>query len=300
VGPNGAGKSTLLKIAAGLLAPSNGLVALCDRDMTTCTLETKKDVGYLPENAACYEDLTARENMLYFCALRGLEGEKARKRTEKLLKIVDLAREKKVVRQFSKGMRQRLGIAVSLIGRPKAVLWDEPSSGLDPSGRLLLRDIITSLKKDGASVLISSHDLRESALLADRVCLLYNGRIRFLGKADGPELECKYRDVVDSTKRDEDEKQEDDDAENADEAEEEEDEDKDKDDARKRTDDDINKEQKSKAAKDERPPAKAGPEDLRSSSPKRASPVSGGLHPIGAHPSARTLNSGGLLSEEEE
>jgi len=210
VGPNGAGKSTLLKIAAGLLAPSKGKVAICDRDMTTCTLETKKDVGYLPENAACYEDLTARENLLYFCALRGLSGEKARKRTEKLLKMVELAHEKKVVRQFSKGMTQRLGIAVSLIGKPKAVLWDEPSSGLDPSGRLLLRDIIQSLKNDGASVLISSHDLRESALLADKVCLIYKGKIRFLGKADGPELEKKYREVVDTRENDDGEEKKED------------------------------------------------------------------------------------------
>jgi len=193
VGPNGAGKSTLLKIAAGLLEPSSGTVEM---DGGRCPLEARSIVGYLPENAALYDELTAAENMAYFCALRGLEGKKAASRTRELLEKVKLAGEMKLLRNFSKGMRQRLGIAVSLVGRPRVLLWDEPSSGLDPSGRLLLRDIITELKEKGASVLISSHDLRESALLADEVCLIFKGEVKFLGRADGPELEKIYKEVV--------------------------------------------------------------------------------------------------------
>ena len=195
VGPNGAGKSTMLKIAAGLLEPSSGEVRLGDgKGLSPGT--ARRVVGYLPENAACYDELTAQENLRYFGSLRGLRGKELDERVEKLLKTVDLAGERKLVRDYSKGMRQRLGIAVSLAGKPKVVLWDEPSSGLDPSGRLLLRDIISSLKKDGASLLVSSHDLRESALLADRVCLVYKGEIRFNGKADGPKLEKLYSEVV--------------------------------------------------------------------------------------------------------
>jgi ABC-type multidrug transport system ATPase subunit len=193
VGPNGAGKSTLLKIAAGLLLPSSGSVVMGDG---LGPLQARGIVGYLPENAALYEELTAGENMSYFCALRGLEGKKLASRTERLLKKVELAGETKLVRHFSKGMRQRLAIAVSLAGNPRILLWDEPSSGLDPSGRLLLRDIIGGLKKEGASILISSHDLRESALLADEVCLMFRGEVKFLGRADGPELERIYREVV--------------------------------------------------------------------------------------------------------
>jgi ABC-2 type transport system ATP-binding protein len=193
VGPNGAGKSTLLKIAAGLLEPTSGTVEMGEG---LHPLEARTIVGYLPENAALYDELTAPENLGYFCALRGLEGRKAASRTEKLLEKVKLAGEKKLVRDFSKGMRQRLGIAVSLAGRPGVLLWDEPSSGLDPSGRLLLRDIIGGLKKRGASILISSHDLRESALLADEVCLIFQGEVRFMGKADGPQLEKIYKEVV--------------------------------------------------------------------------------------------------------
>jgi len=195
VGPNGAGKSTMLKIAAGLLEPSSGDVRLGDGD-GLAPARARRLVGYLPENAACYDELSARENLRYFCSLRGLGGKKLEERVESLLRTVDLAGEEKLVRDFSKGMRQRLGIAVSLAGRPKVVLWDEPSSGLDPSGRLLLRDIIASLKKEGASILVSSHDLRESALLADRVCLVFKGELRFQGKADGPELEKIYSEVV--------------------------------------------------------------------------------------------------------
>ena len=194
VGPNGAGKSTLLKIAAGLLLPSAGNVALGDRGAGP--LEAREIMGYLPENAALYEELTAAENLSYFCALRGLAGKKLASRTAKLLRTVDLAAETRVVRQFSKGMRQRLGIAVSLAGNPKVLLWDEPSSGLDPSGRLLLRELILSLKKGGTTVLISSHDLRESALLADEVCLMFKGVIKFLGRADGPRLEELYKEMV--------------------------------------------------------------------------------------------------------
>jgi ABC-2 type transport system ATP-binding protein len=193
VGPNGAGKSTLLKIAAGLLEPTSGAVEIGDG---LRPVEARSIVGHLPENAAVYDELTAQENMAYFCALRGLEGKKAASRTNELLEKVKLAGERKLVRNFSKGMRQRLGIAVSLIGRPGVLLWDEPSSGLDPSGRLLLRDIITELKQKGASVLISSHDLRESALLADEVCLMYGGEVKFLGSADGPQLEKIYKEVV--------------------------------------------------------------------------------------------------------
>jgi ABC-2 type transport system ATP-binding protein len=195
VGPNGAGKSTMLKIAAGLLEPSSGEVRLGD-GKELAPFQARRIVGYLPENAACYEELTARENLRYFCSLRCLRGKELDQRVESLLKTVELAEQKKLVRDFSKGMRQRLGIAVSLVGKPKVVLWDEPSSGLDPSGRLLLRDIIASLKKDGASLLVSSHDLRESALLADRVCLVHKGQIKFNGKADGPELERLYSEVV--------------------------------------------------------------------------------------------------------
>lgn len=195
VGPNGAGKSTMLKIAAGLLEPSSGEVRLGD-GKELAPFQARRIVGYLPENAACYEELTARENLRYFCSLRGIRGKKLDQRVESLLKTVELAEQKKLVRDFSKGMRQRLGIAVSLVGKPKVVLWDEPSSGLDPSGRLLLRDIIASLRKEGASLLVSSHDLRESALLADRVCLVHKGQIKFNGKADGPELERLYSEVV--------------------------------------------------------------------------------------------------------
>ncbi len=195
VGPNGAGKSTMLRIAAGLLEPSSGEVRLGGGEGRS-PAESRGIAGYLPENAACYDELTAQENLRYFCSLRGLGGSKLEKRVEELLRTVGLAGETKLVSDFSKGMRQRLGIAVSLAGRPAVVLWDEPSSGLDPSGRLLLRDIIAALKKEGASILVSSHDLRESALLADRVCLVFKGEIRFLGKADGPELEGLYREVV--------------------------------------------------------------------------------------------------------
>ncbi|MBM4249802.1 MAG: ABC transporter ATP-binding protein [Euryarchaeota archaeon] len=195
VGPNGAGKSTMLRIAAGLLEPSSGTVRLGEGDGLPAE-RARRSVGYLPENAACYDELTARENLGYFCSLRGLRGRKLDERVEGLLRMVELAKETKLVRDFSKGMRQRLGIAVSLAGRPRVVLWDEPSSGLDPSGRLLLRDIIASLKKEGAAILVSSHDLRESALLADRVCLVHRGELRFQGRSDGPELEKLYSEVV--------------------------------------------------------------------------------------------------------
>lgn len=195
VGPNGAGKSTMLKIAAGLLEPSSGEVRLGEGEGLP-PAQARRMVGYLPENAACYEELSARENLRYFCSLRGLSGRKLEGRVGELLKMVGLAAETKLVRDFSKGMRQRLGIAVSLSGKPGVVLWDEPSSGLDPSGRLLLRDMISALKKEGASILVSSHDLRESALLADRVCLVFKGELRFQGKADGPELERLYKEVV--------------------------------------------------------------------------------------------------------
>ncbi|MGQ9582972.1 MAG: ABC transporter ATP-binding protein [Thermoplasmatota archaeon] len=194
VGPNGAGKSTLLRIAAGFLEPTSGDVRMGEAALRPEDARTL--VGYLPESATCYEELTARENMEYFSTLRGLSGDERGERVRELLELVGLGGERKLVRQFSKGMRQRLCIAISLIARPELVLWDEPSSGLDPFGRMLLRSIIESLKGRGASVLISSHDLRESALLADRVCLIHRGSVRFLGGTNGPSLEKLYSEVV--------------------------------------------------------------------------------------------------------
>lgn len=194
VGPNGAGKSTLLKIAAGFLEPSSGAVRMGGKGLSP--REARAITGYLPENAACYDELTAHENMEYFCTLRGLPAREARRRTQELLELVGLQRERKLVREFSKGMRQRLCLALSLVGEPELVLWDEPSSGLDPLGRLLLRQIIGTLKERGASVLISSHDLREAALVADRVCLLHQGEVKFTGSMDGPALEKLFSEVV--------------------------------------------------------------------------------------------------------
>ena len=177
IGPNGSGKSTTLKAAVGLVRPSAGRVLVDGVDVALGP-EARAGLGYLPQRVSFAEGVTARVAMRLYARLRGAApGE-----VERLLDRVGLGDSAdRVTDGFSGGMRQRLGIAVALLGRPRVLLLDEPSAALDPTGALVVRDLIGGIAAEGATVLLSSHDLAEVSALADRVAIFAGGRVTALG-----------------------------------------------------------------------------------------------------------------------
>ncbi|MBA4343707.1 MAG: copper ABC transporter ATP-binding protein [Methylibium sp.] len=179
IGHNGAGKSTLFKLVLGLIAPSSGQLRIngCEvggRDFR----EARRSIGYLPENLVLYDNLSGLETLQFFARLKGAPADQC----EPLLERVGLANaSRRAVREYSKGMRQRLGFAQALLGSPRLLLLDEPTTGLDPSA---IRDFYAQLdvlRAEGVTLVISSHILAELQQRVDAVAMLGNGRVRALG-----------------------------------------------------------------------------------------------------------------------
>jgi ABC-2 type transport system ATP-binding protein len=181
LGPNGAGKSTTLKLLMQLLYPSRGSAAILGRPAGD--LSMRRRIGFLPENPYFYDYLTAEELLSYFARLFGYTGTEVAARVNRALDDVGLAAERRMrLRQFSKGMVQRVGLAQALLNDPEVVFLDEPMSGLDPLGRKRVRDIIVSLRKRGCTVFFSSHILSDAEALCDRVAVLVQGRLVGTGR----------------------------------------------------------------------------------------------------------------------
>jgi ABC-2 type transport system ATP-binding protein len=179
LGPNGAGKTTTILMLLGLTEPSGGKAQVLGCDPTHEPLKVKSLVGYLPDAVGFYEELTARENLLYTADLNGIAREVARPRIDALLERVGLAEVRdKLAGQFSRGMRQRLGIADVLVKSPRLVILDEPTIGLDPDGTRGLLDLIRELShEDGITVLLSSHLLDQVQRICDRVGVFVRGQL---------------------------------------------------------------------------------------------------------------------------
>lgn len=178
LGPNGAGKTTIMKILTGMLSKTNGAVYFENHIWNRKDL---KNIGSLIENAPIYGNLTARENMEVVTLLRGADP----KQINTILKTVGLDNTKrKLAKQFSLGMKERLGIGLALIGNPKLIILDEPTNGLDPLGIQELRNLISKLKDKNITIIISSHMLSEVEHLADTIGILGNGKILLEQKYD--------------------------------------------------------------------------------------------------------------------
>lgn len=177
IGPNGSGKSTTLKAAVGLVRPTAGRVLVDGMDVAAGP-GARTGLGYLPQRVSFPEGVTAREVMRFHARLRGAAvGE-----VERLLDRVGLTDAAgRGTDGFSGGMRQRLGIAVALLGGPRVLLLDEPTAALDPSGALLVRELIAAIAAEGTTVLLSSHDLAEVGTLASRVAIFAGGRMTAVG-----------------------------------------------------------------------------------------------------------------------
>lgn len=180
LGPNGAGKTTTIKMLLGFFPPTEGAVRVCGGDPVLP--ETRRSLGYLPEVANYYEFLSAVELLTFYGNLSGLRGGPLRSRIDEILETVGLADTgRKPIRNFSKGMRQRVGLAQAILHDPDVLILDEPLTGLDPIGRRQVRDIIRELRERGKTIFFSSHELSEAEMVSDRVAILNAGHICWSG-----------------------------------------------------------------------------------------------------------------------
>jgi ABC-2 type transport system ATP-binding protein len=180
LGPNGAGKSTTIKLLMRLIFPTSGTARILGKSIEDVSMH--QNVGYLPEQPYFYDYLTAAELLDYFARFHGLESTDRHERVARILRKVGLETAKKIqLRKYSKGMLQRAGLAQAILHDPQVVVLDEPMSGLDPLGRREVRDIILELKKEGRTVLFSTHILSDAEMLCDRVGVIVGGRLRGVG-----------------------------------------------------------------------------------------------------------------------
>ena len=183
IGQNGAGKSTAIKLLMRLIFPTAGSARILGKPISD--VEMHRDIGYLPEQPYFYDYLTAAEVLDYFARFHNPTATDRKERVERMLKKVGLETARKIqLRKYSKGMLQRVGLAQAILHDPKLVILDEPMSGLDPVGRREVRDIILELKRDGKTVMFSTHILGDAEMLCDRVGVIVGGKLRGVGAPD--------------------------------------------------------------------------------------------------------------------
>lgn len=183
LGPNGAGKSTLVKTLLSIIAPTTGHAWLLGNDIAS--KEARRHVGYLPEGHRFPNYLTGRGVCRYFGRLSGMEGVELEKDIDEKLELVGMKEwgDTKIVR-YSKGMNQRVGLAQAMLGKPKLVILDEPTDGVDPVGRHQIREVILNLRKSGTTVLMNSHLLLEVEQICDQIAIMHHGKVLQQGSTD--------------------------------------------------------------------------------------------------------------------
>jgi ABC-2 type transport system ATP-binding protein len=183
LGPNGAGKTTTILMLLGLTEPTSGTADVCGFNPTREALKVKRLIGYLPENVGFYGDMNARQNLRYVAQLNGMSDDVSEAKIEEALRIVELENEaEKKLHAYSRGMRQRLGIAELLIKEPKVVFLDEPTLGLDPDGANRMIELIKTLRDEKQmTILLSSHNLPQVQKISDRVGIMIKGKLVAVG-----------------------------------------------------------------------------------------------------------------------
>ena len=197
VGPNGAGKTSTLRMLATLTEPTCGVITVDGLDAQKDREAVRRRIGYLPDNFALYEQMTPVDYLEFFARSYGVEPAVRRRRIPELLEEFDLTQKgSATIRTLSRGMRQRLGVAKTLVHDPKLLLLDEPASALDPGARLKLRDALLRCKRRGLAVLISSHILPDLSGMADAVGIMEGGRMIYCGPIDHVAGEARAHEVV--------------------------------------------------------------------------------------------------------
>jgi ABC-2 type transport system ATP-binding protein len=208
LGPNGSGKTTTIKLLLGLLYPTSGSAFVFGQD--AAQVKKNERIGYLPEESYLYRFLNAEETLDFYGRLFDMPRDVRRKRAQQLIEEVGLAADKKrILKEYSKGMRQRIGLAQALINDPELVVLDEPTSGLDPPGSRWMKDKISELRKKGKTILMCSHRLEDVQDLCDRVAVLHEGVLRELGRVSDLlrdtsrlELQASSLELTDELRRD--------------------------------------------------------------------------------------------------
>ncbi len=183
LGPNGSGKSTTIKLMLGLLFPTSGRAFVFGKEATD--VGKNERIGYLPEESYLYKFLNAEETLDFYGRLFDMPASVRRERTEALIKMVGLQRaRRRQLREYSKGMTRRIGLAQALINEPEFLVLDEPTTGLDPIGTREMKDLIVKLREEGKTILLCSHQLADVQDVCDRVAILHQGELKELGRVD--------------------------------------------------------------------------------------------------------------------
>jgi ABC-2 type transport system ATP-binding protein len=183
LGPNGSGKTTTIKLLLGLLFPTSGEAIMLGKPATDVGKNAK--IGYLPEESYLYRFLNAEETLDFYGRLFSMSGAVRRQRVAQLISMVGLeSARKRQLREYSKGMARRIGLAQALINDPELILLDEPTSGLDPIGTRNMKDLILDLKRQGKTVIMSSHLLADVQDVCDRIGILHQGELKELGRVE--------------------------------------------------------------------------------------------------------------------
>jgi ABC-2 type transport system ATP-binding protein len=182
LGPNGAGKSTAISMIVGILARDAGEVLIDGEPLTEGSVRVKAKIGYVPQDLAVYPDLSARENLRFFARLYGMNRRETAARVNEVLEVVGLAdRAKDLVKHYSGGMKRRLNIGLGLLHRPRLLILDEPTVGVDPQSRNAILDSVAHLAGEGMAILYTTHYMEEAERLCDRIGIIDQGRIRAEG-----------------------------------------------------------------------------------------------------------------------
>ncbi len=183
IGPNGSGKSTTMKVILGLVQATSGRTEVFGID--SGKVGSRRDVGFLPENPYFYKHMTGRETLEFYGKLCGIHGAQLRERVPELLALVGLeSAAGRPIAGYSKGMLQRIGLAQAIVHRPRLVVLDEPTAGVDPRGSRHIRDLILQMKAEGTSVILSSHLLEQVQEVCDRAGIIYKGRMVLEGRLE--------------------------------------------------------------------------------------------------------------------
>lgn len=183
LGPNGSGKTTTMKLLLGLLFPTEGEISILGKPATDVSKNER--IGYLPEESYLYRFLNAEETLDFYGRLFRLPADVRKQRTNELLELVKVSHaRKRQLKEYSKGMTRRIGLAQALINDPELILLDEPTSGLDPLGNRDMKDLIIKLKEQGKTIVMCSHLLADVQDVCDRIAILYGGELKVMGRVD--------------------------------------------------------------------------------------------------------------------
>src|SRR3954468_22437489 len=197
LGPNGAGKSTLMSLVAGLRKPVAGTITLDGVPLVAANVAARTALGLVPQGIALYEDLTAEQNLRIFGGLYGLSGTLLRERIDEALEAVQLAdRRHDLVKRFSGGMQRRLNLIAALLHRPKLLLCDEPTVGVDPQSRNAIFDFLERLNREGLTIVYSTHYMEEATRLCSRIGIIDHGKILALGKLEELLAQLPFVDAI--------------------------------------------------------------------------------------------------------